>query len=113
MVFWMYVFFIIFYLFQILPVYASHLQNYEITVKDGQFNPEKIEVQTGQRFKITIKNIGADPVEFENLSLRVEKVLGSNIRSFLIIPPLKPGIYHFVDEFHLNMMGFNVIAREQ
>jgi len=89
---------------------AAPLPNYEITITDGKFEPEKIEVPAGQRFKITIKNTGSSPAEFENLSMRVEKVLGPGVQSFVVIHPLKPGSYTFIDEFHLDMPGFEIIA---
>ncbi|RCL01454.1 MAG: hypothetical protein JSC085_000337 [Candidatus Tokpelaia sp. JSC085] len=104
--------FMILFLFSVSFGYAVPLPNYSIMVKDGQFDPEKIEVPAEQRFKITIQNTGSDPVEFENLSLRVEKVLGKNVQSFVVIHPLKSGIYHFIDEFHPHMTGFKIIAKE-
>lgn len=105
--------FIIFCFFAVCPAYAASLPNYDITITDGKFNPEEIEVPAGQRFKITIRNTGAGPAEFENLSLRVEKVLGPDIESFVVIHPLKLGVYHFIDEFHMDMAGFDIIAKEQ
>ncbi|AGA64922.1 putative exported protein [Liberibacter crescens BT-1] len=98
-------------LFIITPTYAAPLPNYDLTVTDGKFMPQEITVPSGQRFKITIRNTGTTPAEFENLSLRVEKVLGPNIQSFVVIHPLKPGNYHFIDEFHLDMKGFEIIAK--
>jgi len=93
------------------PVQAAPLTNYEITIADGVFTPPHIEVPAGQRFKITIQNTGSGPAEFENLSMRVEKVLGPGVRSFVVIHPLKPGSYHFIDEFHIDMAGFEIIAK--
>lgn len=90
---------------------AAPLPSYEISIKDGHFSPESIEVPAKQRFKIIIKNEGVGPAEFENLSLRVEKVLGAGVQSFVVIHPLKPGTYHFIDEFHLDMPGFNIIVK--
>jgi len=92
-------------------LHAAPLPNYEVTITDGKFDPEKIEVTAGQRFKITIKNTGSSPAEFENLSMRVEKVLGPGVQSFVVIHPLKPGSYKFIDEFHLDMPGFEIIAQ--
>jgi len=67
--------------------YAAPLPNYDVTIADGVFTPEKIEVPAGQRFKITIQNTGSSPAEFENLSMRVEKVLGPGVKSFVVIHP--------------------------
>jgi len=92
-------------------VQGAPLPNYEITITDGKFDPTSIEVPAGQRFKITITNTGSSPAEFENLSMRVEKVLGPGVKSFVVMHPLKPGTYHFIDEFHLDMPGFEIIAK--
>ncbi|MDI2112842.1 cupredoxin domain-containing protein [Commensalibacter nepenthis] len=99
------------FLFIPIPVFATPLANYDITIKDGVFSPQSIEVPSDQRFKITIKNIGQGPAEFENLSLRVEKVLAAGVTSFVVIHPLKPNTYHFIDEFHMDMQGFNIISK--
>ena len=76
------------------------MEHFKVTIKDGVFTPSFITVKPQQRFRINVKNIGLGPAEFENLSLRVEKVLGPDVESFVIVPPLKPGKYHFIDEFH-------------
>jgi len=91
--------------------YAA-LPAYPITIADGVYKPESLEVPAGQRFKLIIKNTGKGPAEFENLSLRVEKVLAADVESFVVIHPLKPGHYHFIDEFHLDMAGFTLIVTE-
>lgn len=90
---------------------AAPLPSYEVSIKDGVFSPSLIEVPVKQRFKIIIKNEGSGPAEFENLSLRVEKVLAAGVSSFVVIHPLKEGSYHFIDEFHMDMQGFTIIAK--
>jgi High-affinity Fe2+/Pb2+ permease len=37
-----------------------------------------------------------------------EKVLGAGVESFVVIHPLKAGSYHFIDEFHMDMAGFDI-----
>ena len=90
-----------------LPAWAAPLPTYELEVRDGQFSPPNLTVPAGQRFKINVHNKGSGPVEFESMPLRVEKVLGPGVSSFVVIHPLKPGRYPFFDEFHLDMpQGF-------
>lgn len=96
-----------------IPAFAAPLPSYEITITNGVFEPASIEVPAKKRFKIIIKNTGNVPAEFENLSLRVEKVLGPGVQSFVVIHPLKPGTYHFIDEFHLDKAGFDIISKEE
>ena len=90
---------------------ADSLSLYNVTIRDGVFDPQSIEVPEGQRFKISVKNIGSGPAEFENLSMRVEKVLGPGVESFVVIHPLKAGSYHFIDEFHMDMAGFDIVVK--
>lgn len=92
-------------------VHAAPLQTYEITIKDGVFDPPSLEVPANERMRINVTNAGTGPAEFENLSLRVEKVLGPGVQSFVVIHPLKPGSYHFIDEFHMDLAGFEIIAK--
>jgi len=84
---------------------------YNVEIADGVYTPQQISPPAGQRFKIVIKNTGKSPAEFENLSLRVEKVLAPEVESFVVMPPLKSGSYHFIDEFHLDMAGFDIIVK--
>ncbi|WP_297322776.1 cupredoxin domain-containing protein [uncultured Bartonella sp.] len=104
------IFALLFCLFPLLAG-ADELGVYNIAINDGVFEPQSIDVPAGQRFKIIVKNIGSGPAEFENLSMRVEKVLGAGVESFVVIHPLKPGTYHFVDEFHMDMAGFDIVVK--
>lgn len=91
---------------------SSSIPAYEVTIKDGIFSPSFLSVEKKQRFKIHVKNIGTSPAEFENLSLRVEKVLGPDVASFVIVPPLKPGNYYFIDEFHPDFEPLKIIVKD-
>lgn len=73
---------------------------FSIVIKDGRILPARLEVPAGRKIKLTIRNEGPGPSEFENLSLRVEKVLAPGASSFVVIHPLQPGSYRFIDEFH-------------
>ena len=68
-------------LFCLFPLFAGadELSLYNVTIKDGAFEPQSIEVPAVQRFKISVKNIVSGPAEFEHLSMRVEKVLGPGV----------------------------------
>ncbi|WP_107329878.1 cupredoxin domain-containing protein [Metapseudomonas otitidis] len=86
-----------------LPASGAPLPSYELEIRDGHFTPANLVVPAGQRFKINVHNRGQGPVEFESLPLRVEKVLGPGVSSFVVIHPLKPGRYGFFDDFHLDL----------
>src|SRR3972149_4569641 len=70
---------------------AAELLTYSVVIKDGHIIPARLEVPAGQKIKLAIKNEGPGPCEFENLDLRVEKVLAPGASSFVVIHSLKPG----------------------
>jgi hypothetical protein len=93
------------------PARAAELATFEIVARDGQLLPERLEVLAGVKLKLTLRNDGKVPVEFENTDLRVEKVLAPGARSFVVIHPLRPGSYTFVDEFHPDTGKLLLIAK--
>ncbi|MCC7461268.1 MAG: cupredoxin domain-containing protein [Gammaproteobacteria bacterium] len=90
---------------------AAELATYAVTLRAGRITPAKLEVPAGVKIKLTIRNEGPGPCEFENLSLRVEKVLAPGASSFVVIHPLRPGSYTFIDEFHPATGKMLLIAR--
>lgn len=84
---------------------------FTVVARDGQLLPAQLEVPAGVKLKLTLKNEGRTPVEFENLDLRVEKVLAPGATSFVVIHPLKPGSYRFVDEFHPDTAHMLLMAK--
>lgn len=46
-----------------------------IEFRDGAITPSTIEVPSGTRFKLELRNTGLSPVEFESLELRKERCL--------------------------------------
>lgn len=90
---------------------AQELPTFEIVAKDGKLLPDRLEVPAGQRIKLVVKNQGKGPVEFENLDMRVEKVLAPGATSFVVLPKLKAGEYEFIDEFHMETGKMKVVAK--
>ncbi len=93
------------------PARAAELPTFQIVARGGKLSPERIEVPAGQRIKLIITNEGPGPIEFENLDLRIEKVLAPGGTSFLVTPPLKPGVHPFIDEFHPETGKMQLIAK--
>jgi hypothetical protein len=79
---------------------SAELSTFSVVIKDGHILPARLEVPAGRKIKLSIKNEGPGACEFENLGLRVEKVLSPGASSFVVIHPLPPGTYRFIDEFH-------------
>lgn len=90
---------------------AQELPAFQVVMKDGRFSPARLEVPTGTRFKLVLKNEGRGPAEFENLSMRIEKVLAPGVTSFVVLPALKPGEYRFIDEFRPESGGLTIVAK--
>lgn len=90
---------------------AGELPTYTVVAKDGRLAPDTLNVPAGVRFKIVVRNEGRDPVEFESLQLRKEKVLGPGVQSFVVIAPLKPGEYDFFDEFHPDTSRSRIVVK--
>jgi hypothetical protein len=86
------------------------LPTWTITVKDGVFEPKRLEVPAGLRIKFILKNEGPGPLEFENADLHVEKILAAGAESFVVVK-LPPGEHMFVDEFNIATGELLIIAK--
>ena len=56
-----------------------------------------------------MKNLDATPMEFESVSLRVEKVVAPGGEGVINIRPLAPGRYEFIDDFHQEARGTLIV----
>jgi hypothetical protein len=101
----------IFALFAPLAHAAEEMLVVKLSAKDGKFEPLKIEVPAGKRFKIELSNDGKAPMEFESKDLKQEKVLAAGAKSSIVINALKPGTYTFFDEHHMDAPKGQIIAK--
>jgi hypothetical protein len=90
---------------------AEELTVFKLVARDGSFEPLKLEVPAGQRFKIEISNEGKGPMEFESRDLKQEKVLASGAKSSVVINGLKPGSYVFFDDYHPDAPKGQIVAK--
>ena len=90
---------------------AEELLVLKLAARDGKFEPLKLEVPAGKRFKIEISNEGKGPMEFESKDLKQEKVLAKGAKSSLVINGLKPGTYVFFDEYHSDAPKGKIVAK--
>ncbi|MFW7339989.1 cupredoxin domain-containing protein [Pollutimonas sp. H1-120] len=92
------------------PALAAEMPTFTLTFKpDGTFEPARLEVPAG-RFKLLLVNESKEPVEFESLPLRKEKVMGPGVKSFVVITISRPGEYPFFDDFHPDVKGVLVVV---
>ncbi|MDE2593022.1 MAG: cupredoxin domain-containing protein [Burkholderiales bacterium] len=90
---------------------ADDLLSYTVTLSKGRINPPTLEVPAGKRIKLVLRNEGPGPSEFENLDMHVEKILAPGAQSFVVLPSLRTGTYRFIDEFHPDAGGLNLIVK--
>jgi len=84
---------------------------FTLTVKDGRFNPETLEVPAGKKFKLIVDNQGPGPEEFESHELNREKVIPEGQKAEINLGPLKPGTYKFFGEFHPKTANGKIVAK--
>ena len=82
-----------------------------LVLQNGRISPAQIELPAGQRIKLRLLNKGPGPIEFENLDLRIEKVLAEGGESFVVLAAMRPGRYRFIDEFHPETGVFDLVIR--
>ena len=93
------------------PAQADELPTFTLTFKpNGTFEPATLEVPAG-RFKIELINESNEPVEFESIPLRKEKVLAPGVTSSLVFRPLDAGRYRFFDDFHQTTGQGAIVAK--
>ena len=90
---------------------ADELPTFKLTIQNGRFIPETLQVPAGVKFKIMVSNLGPGPEEFESTELRKETVLGEGVTRPVVILPLKPGTYPFIGEFHPKTARGKIIAK--
>lgn len=84
---------------------AKDLAEFSLIFKPGgYFEPTYLEVPVG-RFKLELINESYEPIEFESIPLRKEKVLAPGTKSFVVIKTSRPGEFSFFDDFHRSARG--------
>jgi plastocyanin len=81
----------------------------EVSVKNHRFQPAEIRAPAGTPITIRIKNLDPTPMEFESVTLRVEKVVAGNREGVVNIRALSPGRYNFFDDFNQQAKGVLVV----
>lgn len=73
---------------------------YTLTIENHAFAPKEIKVPAGQKLRLLVVNKDATPAEFESKPLSREKIIAGKSSATILIGPLKPGRYPFVEEYH-------------
>ena len=97
----------------IVPCYAcAKTSIYTIMIENHKFSPEVLEVPAGKKFKLLIINQDNSAEEFESFDLKREKIVPSNSKIRISLPPLKPGEYKFFGEFNPKTAQGKIVAKK-
>lgn len=89
--------------------HAQSAATVSLTVKNHRFQPSQVSAPANVPITIRIKNLDSTRIEFESVSLRVERVIGGNSEGVIQIRPLSPGRYDFFDDFNQEAEGVLVV----
>jgi heme/copper-type cytochrome/quinol oxidase subunit 2 len=81
----------------------------QISVKNHRFEPAEIRAPANKPIVLRVKNLDTTPMEFESVSLRVEKVVTAGSEGVINLRPLQPGQYNFFDDFHQQTAGVLIV----
>jgi len=90
-------------------VWAQDSAAVAISVKGHKFQPAEVHAPANKRLAIAVKNLDPQPMEFESVSLRVEKVIAPGSEGVVNVRALAPGRYEFFDDFHQETRGVLVV----
>lgn len=88
---------------------AQQLVNLTVSVKNHKFQPAELQAPANVPIVLHVKNLDATPMEFESVTLRVEKVVTGNGEGVIRLRPLAPGRYNFFDDFNQSATGVLVV----
>ena len=88
---------------------AQQAASLTISVKNHRFQPAELSAPANVPITLHVKNLDPTPMEFESVSLRVEKVVTGNSEGIVRLRPLSPGRYNFFDDFHQETNGTLVV----
>ena len=96
-------------LFVALAPARAQQADISISIKNHRFQPAEITGPANVPITLHVKNQDPTPMEFESVSLRVEKVVPGNSEGVVRLRPLSPGRYNFFDDFNQQANGVLVV----
>ncbi len=82
-----------------------------LTIKDHKYQPDRLEVPAGTKFRILVKNEDETTEEFESDQLKREKLVPPGEEIPLLLGPLDPGDYAFFGDFHRDTAQGVLVAK--
>ena len=93
----------------VAEAHAQQAVTLSVSVKNHRFEPAQLSAPANTPVVINVKNLDSTQMEFESVSLRVEKVVAGNGQASVRIRPLAPGRYEFYDDFNQQAEGVLVV----
>ena len=88
---------------------AQQSSGLTLRVREHRFEPRVLIAPANVPIELHIQNVDSTPMEFESVSLRVEKSIVGNGQGIIRLRPLSPGRYNFFDDFHQETTGVLVV----
>ena len=82
-----------------------------LTFHNHRFEPERMEVPAGKKFKLLIKNLDDTAEEFESSELNREKLVPPGQTVTVFLGPLNPGEYKIFGDFHQDTAKGVLVAK--
>ena len=82
-----------------------------LVIHDHRFEPTRIEVPAGQKFKLPVKNMDNTAEEFESTQLNREKLVPPGQTVSVFLGPLTAGEYKFFGDFHQDTAQGVLVAK--
>ena len=92
-----------------VPARAQQAANVSVSIKNHRFQPAQVQAPANVPIVLRVKNLNSTPMEFESVSLRVEKIVTGNSEGIIRLRPLAPGRYNFFDDFNQQANGVLVV----
>jgi len=83
--------------------------SFAIALKDNQFVPSELQIPSGVKVKLIVRNENPITSEFESNQFHREKVVTPGQEITVFVGPLDPGSYEFFDDFHPQTRGHLVV----
>jgi plastocyanin len=91
-----------------VPAWADD-PSFSIVLKNNHFIPSEVQIPSGVKVKLVVKNENQTTSEFESNQFHREKVVGPGQEITVYVGPLDPGSYEFFDDFHPSTRGHLVV----
>ena len=83
----------------------------QLAISNRQFVPASLTLPAGKKVHVTVHNHDKFPAEFESYDLSREIIVPPGGTVSLYVGPLKPGKYHFFDDFNPGAKGSIVVHK--